>query len=135
MPFQLLRLQLPESGQPFNICITHQPMQFCRECNNLLYPKMESGVLQYVCQRCDTTVDPASSIVTSFEFIKSHSKLLTARKNLLHDPTLPRFKIKCQTCGNSECIGYMEPSEEKALNSYYVCTKCYSEWNDDQIVV
>lgn len=104
--------------------------QFCRDCNNLLYPRIEGGVLQYVCNRCETTADPVDPVITVASFESKHGTNLQFNQHLMRDAALPRLLKKCQKCDSNECISYMEKSEEKALNSYYVCTKCFYEWTD-----
>lgn len=105
-------------------------VQFCRECNNLLYPKTEGGILQYVCNRCETTADPNSPVVVSINMKSKHATNNTLKQYLVQDITLPQFNFDCNKCGNNECVSYMDKSEERALSSYYVCTKCYNEWTD-----
>lgn len=112
--------------------LMNQPMaiQFCRECNNLLYPKIECGILQYICNSCETTIDPADPIISSTVFKNRHGMSAQFTQHLLQDLTLPRFNKVCAKCSHPTCISYMEESEEKALNSYYVCMKCLHEWTD-----
>lgn len=104
--------------------------QFCRECNNLLYPRMEAGILQYVCNRCETTADPAHPVIVETCFKTKHGTSLQLNQDLARDVTLPRFRKSCARCSHGECLSYMEKSDEKALNSYYVCTRCFYEWTD-----
>lgn len=105
-------------------------IQFCRECNNLMNPKVEEGSLIFVCNKCETMSDPENPIISSVSFKKQHNTNSLHQKDLVYDKTLPRLDMKCVKCGNRECIGYIEKSEEKALNFYYVCTKCFFEWTD-----
>ena len=104
--------------------------QFCRECSNLLYPRMDGGILQYVCNKCETTADPVSAVLVSTSFKGQHGSNLQYKQHLMGDAALPRIRKECGKCRNNECISYMEKSEDKALNSYYVCTGCFHEWTD-----
>lgn len=105
-------------------------IQFCRECSNLMSPKIESGYLNYICGKCETVNEPDGPVVSSINFRKQHDLNSSQKNGLVHDVTLPRLQIRCTKCGHGECLGYMEQSEEKALNFYYVCTKCFFEWTD-----
>lgn len=105
-------------------------IKFCRECNNLLNLKMEGDMIQYLCNKCETTADIESPVIYMNSFRNNHESDLNQKKNMLLDPTLPRLKKKCSKCSNNICFSYMEKSEKKALNSYYVCTKCLYEWTD-----
>lgn len=105
-------------------------IHFCEECNNLMSPKVENGELLYACAKCETTVEPTSSIISSTSFITHHDVNVSRTADLIHDVTLPRLNIKCEKCCNKECLGYMEKNEEKALNFYYVCINCHFEWTD-----
>jgi DNA-directed RNA polymerase II subunit RPB9 len=105
-------------------------IQFCRECNNLMSPKIEDGLLLYTCGRCETISEPSSPIISTVSFKKRHDSNPSQKQHLIHDITLPRLSMRCPKCGNQECLSYMENSDERALNSYYVCTKCFFEWTD-----
>lgn len=104
--------------------------QFCRDCSNLMSPKIESGSLIYVCGKCETLHEPESLILSSINFKKRHDTNASQKHELIYDKTLPRLTIKCLKCGNKECIGYIEKNEDRALNFYYVCTYCFNEWTD-----
>ncbi|ELA41000.1 uncharacterized protein VICG_01959 [Vittaforma corneae ATCC 50505] len=105
-------------------------IQFCRDCNNLMSPKIESGNLLYICGKCETVSESDSPVISSIDFKKRHDSNASYKHDLVHDRTLPRLDIKCLRCGNTECLGYIEKNEERALNFYYVCTVCFNEWTD-----
>ncbi len=105
-------------------------MQFCKECNNLLKLKFDGDIIQFVCSKCETTADLETHVIYQENFKTSHGSSSKYIKNLLLDSTLPRFEKTCTKCSNRLCISYMEKSEKKALNSYYICTRCLNEWND-----
>jgi DNA-directed RNA polymerase subunit M/transcription elongation factor TFIIS len=105
-------------------------IHFCSECSNLMCPKVDNGDLFYTCAKCETTVEPDSSVLSTINFRTRHDSSVCRTSDLIHDVSLPRINIKCERCGHGECIGYMEKNEEKALNFYYVCTKCLFEWTD-----
>jgi len=105
-------------------------VQVCKECSTLMTPKVEDGYLVYVCDKCDTRADPISPILYTETFTKPHGSYSHKKEDLIHDVTLPRLNLKCHKCLNKECICYMENSEERALNCFYVCTKCLYEWTD-----
>ncbi|KAI5149589.1 DNA-directed RNA polymerase II subunit RPB9 [Enteropsectra breve] len=105
-------------------------IQFCKECNNMLYPKTDSVSMLYTCLRCDISAEPATPVVLSMNLKKTHCTDLQLKQNLFKDAALPRFATRCPKCSHNECISYFEKSEDKALDSYYVCTACYNEWTD-----
>jgi len=105
-------------------------IQFCRECNNLMGQKIESGSLLYICGKCETMSEPKSPLLSSVSFKKQHDPNASRKHDLVDDKTLPRLDIKCNQCGNVGCIGYMEKNEDRALDFYYVCTSCFNEWTD-----
>lgn len=105
-------------------------VQICTECSTLMNPKLEDGCLIYLCDKCETRADPISPIIFSENFRNTHKLNITKKQHLVDDVTLPRLNLKCFKCGNKECIYYMENTEERALNCFYVCTKCFYEWTD-----
>lgn len=105
-------------------------VQFCKECNNLMGPRIEDGMLLYICGRCETVSEPSSPVINTVSFKKRHDTNPSRKQHLVHDITLPRLAMKCIKCGNGECLSYMENSEERALDTYYVCTRCFFEWTD-----
>lgn len=105
-------------------------IKFCSECNNLMNPKVENGLLLYVCARCEISIEPDSPIVSTYNLKKKHIPNSSKVQDLIHDVTLPRLNLACPKCEHKECIGYMEKNDEKALDFYYVCSKCFYEWSD-----
>ncbi|CAN0855482.1 DNA-directed RNA polymerases II, IV and V subunit 9A [Linum grandiflorum] len=98
-------------------------MKFCRECNNILYPKedREERVLLYACRNCDHQVS-FHRFISSSHFHYSHEVAETycVYRNEVHhsaaertqvlqdvaaDPTLPRTKdVKCAMCNHPEAV-------------------------------
>lgn len=103
---------------------------FCRECKNMLYPKVDRDGFLYVCERCDLSVEPPSNVISSVSLKSRHAKDKQHVQSLFFDPTLPRLNKACPNCGHGICVSYMEKTEEKALDSYYVCNSCFYEWAD-----
>lgn len=104
------------------------PVQFCKDCNNILYPKYENKTYLLGCNKCNVYEDTASSIV--YEKNKNENAEHKNIKYFLDDVTLPVVSKKCTKCENNRCVSYMRKSEEKALDEYYICTSCMYEFTD-----
>jgi DNA-directed RNA polymerase II subunit RPB9 len=85
-------------------------MRFCKECNNLLYPResRERKKLEYACRPPCTYVDRniEGSMVFINELIKdSSTRLEVILSDVNKDPTLQRTKdIQCVNCGHNEAV-------------------------------
>uniref|UniRef100_A0A804JSK4 TFIIS-type domain-containing protein n=1 Tax=Musa acuminata subsp. malaccensis TaxID=214687 RepID=A0A804JSK4_MUSAM len=97
-------------------------MKFCRECNNILYPKedREQKVLLYACRNCD-------------------------HQDVAADPTLPRTRaVQCAVCNHPEAVFFqvmMPPLQllfsattrgEEGMTLFFVCCNpsCGYRWRD-----
>ncbi|KAL6120278.1 hypothetical protein NUSPORA_03014 [Nucleospora cyclopteri] len=108
-------------------------LQFCNECNNILYPKYENGIYGMTCYRCNIITEANSNVV-----YKRQTKLPTPNKNVryfLNDVTLPMLNKTCEKCSNNKCVSYVKKSQVKALDTYYVCTSCLYEWTDENPII
>lgn len=101
-------------------------IQFCNECNNILYPKYEDKTFLLGCSKCNIYIDVTTNVVYSRNKIERQE-----HKNIqyfLHDVTLPVLNKKCVKCDNNKCVSYMRKSNEKALDEYCICTSCMFEF-------
>mmetsp|Transcript_22249 Transcript_22249/g.22425 ORF Transcript_22249/g.22425 Transcript_22249/m.22425 type:complete len:115 (-) Transcript_22249:24-368(-) len=112
-------------------------MRFCRECNNLLYPKenRELKKLEYACRLCpyiDKQI--SSSCVYTNELIKdSSTRLDVIQKDLNQDPTLQRsHNICCPGCSFETAVFFQaeQTAKSTALNLVYICCRCGYKWMD-----
>eukprot|EP00744_Colponema_vietnamica_P021063 GILI01030022.1.p1 GENE.GILI01030022.1~~GILI01030022.1.p1 ORF type:complete len:123 (-),score=7.79 GILI01030022.1:174-542(-) len=119
-----------------------QGMRFCRECNNMLYPREDKGnrELLYSCRNCqhEETVahdDVGAHCVLREEINTKTSTKFIIRGELVQDPTLPRSTAKaCANCGNREAVFFQAPitSAEEGMTLIFVCTNpdCGHNWKD-----
>ncbi|KAL6503351.1 DNA-directed RNA polymerases II, IV and V subunit 9B [Orobanche gracilis] len=100
-------------------------MKFCRECNNILYPKeeKEKKILLYACRNCDhqfcmgefscgvsKTHTGAMEVadnncVYRNEILHSVAERTQVLQDVASDPTLPRTKsVRCASCNHGEAV-------------------------------
>ncbi|RVW39915.1 DNA-directed RNA polymerases II, IV and V subunit 9A [Vitis vinifera] len=109
-------------------------MKFCRECNNILYPKedREQKILLYACRNCDhqsvcagqqflIKITPCSLLSILFnntvqevaenncvyrnEIHHSVGERTQVLQDVAADPTLPRTKsVRCAQCNHGEAV-------------------------------
>jgi len=112
-------------------------MNFCKECNNLLYLKNDE--LEYYCRTCgNNSTDNINKHVYSSKYV--NDDIINQYVNnpyLLDDPTLPHLT-------NLKCINHNCPtntSDEPSdvlfikynylnLKYVYICTKCKASWKN-----
>mmetsp|Transcript_35396 Transcript_35396/g.69288 ORF Transcript_35396/g.69288 Transcript_35396/m.69288 type:complete len:140 (+) Transcript_35396:42-461(+) len=123
-------------------------MQFCTECNNLMYPKEvrshdegEPSRLVYVCKapKCHVSArskaqcqNAESSMV--WKHVVKHQMLEDdiVHTDITQDPTLPRTRnIVCKECKAREAV-YIQaltgPSE--GISLYFICCGCNHTWSE-----
>jgi DNA-directed RNA polymerase II subunit RPB9 len=113
-------------------------MRFCRECNNMLYPKenRELKALEYVCRLCDYKDDSATgSCVYEHSVVKDTStRLENVLSDLNKDPTLQRSdKINCPSCPSNEAVFFQADVTLKStkLTLVFICVECGFKWMDN----
>ena len=65
-------------------------IQYCLECNNILYPRYENNILQLVCNKCNVVIDCDTHII--FNRYKNKNMENKNKKYFLNDVTLPKLK-------------------------------------------
>lgn len=103
-------------------------IQYCLECNNILYPRYENNILQLVCNKCNVVIDCNTYII--FNRYKNKNIENKNKKYFVNDVTLPKLCKICEKCKNDNCVSYITKSEVKALDTHYICTSCLYEWCD-----
>ncbi|KAI8565988.1 hypothetical protein RHMOL_Rhmol02G0004500 [Rhododendron molle] len=91
-------------------------MKFCRECNNILYPKedKEQKILLYACRNCDHQEVADNNCVYRNEIHHSVAERTQVLQDVAADPTLPRTKsVRCAQCGHGEAVFF------QFVNVYY----------------
>lgn len=107
---------------------------FCRECNNMLYPKedRQQRRLLYACRTC-TYSEPSPPELHNCIYVNDLKAAPTARltisKELILDPTLRRTKaVTCPKCGHREAVFFN--SGDNRLDLVFVCCnpECTHWW-------
>ncbi|CAD5187570.1 unnamed protein product [Musa acuminata subsp. malaccensis] len=122
-------------------------MKFCRECNNILYPKedREQKVLLYACRNCDHQEVADNNCV--YRNVVHHSvvEFTQVLQDVAADPTLPRTRaVQCAVCNHPEAVFFqvmMPPLQllfsattrgEEGMTLFFVCCNpsCGYRWRD-----
>ncbi|XWS14175.1 hypothetical protein CRYUN_Cryun36dG0100900 [Craigia yunnanensis] len=123
-------------------------MKFCRECNNILYPKedREQKILLYACRNCDH--QGVSMFLKVSEQCGRWLRTTVYRNEVHHsagertqilqdvaaDPTLPRTKsVICTNCKHGEAVFFQATARgEEGMTLFYVCCNpnCGHRWRD-----
>ncbi|KAI5188542.1 DNA-directed RNA polymerase II subunit RPB9 [Nematocida sp. AWRm77] len=107
--------------------------QFCRECNNMLYPKedKQEKTLYLACRNCEHFEEAVSPVVYTVQYASSlteRATLSTSAKDIAADPTYKRVRhIQCTRCGGRVHVVFQtrDIQEESALGVNYVCCVCF----------
>jgi DNA-directed RNA polymerase II subunit RPB9 len=112
-------------------------MRFCRECNNLLYPKenRELKTLEYVCRLCDyKDTSFTGSCVHEHHIVKdTATRLENVLSDLNKDPTLQRsHTVDCPNCSHNEAVFFQADVTLKStkLTLVFICCSCGWKWMD-----
>jgi DNA-directed RNA polymerase II subunit RPB9 len=106
-------------------------MNFCRECNNLLYPREDriNKRLLYACRNCTYSEAAKANCVYTNEIKQSINSNLLVSKETSLDPTLKRTKaIQCNQCGWSEAVFFARSDERMELIFMCTNTDCNHCW-------
>ncbi|XP_009108231.2 DNA-directed RNA polymerases II, IV and V subunit 9A-like isoform X3 [Brassica rapa] len=111
-------------------------MKFCRECNNILYPKedKEQKILRYACRNCDYQEIADNYCVHRNEVHHSVSEKTQILTDVASDPTLPRTKaVRCAKCQHREAVFFQATTRsEDGMALFFVCCNrnCGHRWRD-----
>lgn len=111
-------------------------MKFCRECNNILYPKedREQKVLLYACRNCDHQEVADNNCVYRNEVFHSADERTQVLQDVASDPTLPRTKsVRCAKCQHGEAVFFQATARgEEGMTLFFVCCNpnCGHRWRD-----
>ncbi|GMH19915.1 hypothetical protein Nepgr_021756 [Nepenthes gracilis] len=111
-------------------------MKFCRECNNILYPKedRENKILLYACRNCDHQEAADSNCVYRNEIHHAVGERTQVLQDVAADPTLPRTKsVRCTQCNHGEAVFFQATSRgEEGMTLFFVCCNpnCGHRWRD-----
>ncbi|KAK4775804.1 hypothetical protein SAY87_023765 [Trapa incisa] len=111
-------------------------MKFCRECNNILYPKedREQKILLYACRNCDHQEVADNFCVYRNEIHHSVGERTQVLQDVAADPTLPRTKtVRCAACNHGEAVFFQATARgEEGMTLFFVCCNpnCGHRWRD-----
>ncbi|XP_039824011.1 DNA-directed RNA polymerases II, IV and V subunit 9B-like isoform X2 [Panicum virgatum] len=111
-------------------------MKFCRECNNILYPKedRENKVLLYACRNCDHQVSDSNCVYRNVVDHAAGEFTQVLFEDVASDPTLPRTKsVRCAACGHGEAVFFQATARgEEGMTLFFVCCNpsCGHRWRD-----
>ncbi|KAM7463138.1 hypothetical protein LguiA_031259 [Lonicera macranthoides] len=111
-------------------------MKFCRECNNILYPKedKEQKILLYACRNCDHQEVAENNCVYRNEIHHPVGERTQVLQDVAADPTLPRTKsVRCGQCNHGEAVFFQATARgEEGMTLFFVCCNpnCGYRWRD-----
>ncbi|XP_060553038.1 DNA-directed RNA polymerase II subunit RPB9-like [Ruditapes philippinarum] len=112
-------------------------IKFCKECNNMLYPKedKESRNLLYACRNCDYQQIADNPCIYVNKITHEVDELTQIIGDVIADPTLPRTEQHpCPRCSHKESVFFQSHSTRalEGMRLYYVCTnpQCVHRWTE-----
>ncbi|KAJ6902813.1 hypothetical protein NC651_020333 [Populus alba x Populus x berolinensis] len=124
------------SKEKHKTCIKMSTMKFCRECNNILYPRedRDQKILLYACRNCDHQEIADDNCVYRNEVHHSVAERTQVLQDVAADPTLPRTKaVTCTVCKHPEAVFFQATSRgEEGMTLFFVCCNpnCGHRWRD-----
>lgn len=114
--------------------------QFCRECNNMLYPKEDrlEKMLYLACRNCEHFEEAITPTVYTAEYTKSAGRMVAgaAAKEIAEDPTLKRVSRECSRCNYSVHAVFQTKDNrgDTPLSVNYACCRCFKISNSLDLV-
>ena len=110
-------------------------MQFCKECDNKLFPTEEENKLWNKCIDCGFKEEYNESVIDK-KIYKNKDTITNDNINkfLINDPTIGHTIHK--KCPNKDCISVEKPELQEAvfiqdpvtIKLTYICVNCNTEW-------
>ena len=109
-------------------------MQFCKECENKLYPVEEDNKLWNKCTDCDFKEEYSENIIDKKKYKNKDTLSVENNRYLIYDPALPRTIHK--KCPNAQCPSVKNPELQEVvfiqdpitIKLTYICVNCNTEW-------
>jgi len=112
-------------------------MLFCKECNNMLYPKEDKPQkkLTYSCRNCGHQEVAENQCTYRNEILHTSEERTVIYQDIASDPTLPRTIANCSKCNNREAVYFQATStsgRDEAMTLYFICTNpsCGHKWKE-----
>ncbi|KAI6218525.1 DNA-directed RNA polymerase subunit [Aphelenchoides fujianensis] len=116
---------------------TFQGIQFCPECNNMLYPREDKEALKltYACRNCNHNEEARSPCIFKNTLTHDVDELTQIVADVMQDPTLPKTDDHpCPKCKKPKAVFFQAQSRraEEEMRLYYVCADpaCAHRWTD-----
>ena len=106
-------------------------MRFCKDCNNLLYPRenpLEKS-LEFWCKSCNYTEKELGNEESNYCVYENKVKLAQSSikidPSIINDPTYSRTKnVRCPDCGFDEAIYFQNPNlNDSSMKLVFVCCR------------
>jgi len=125
-------------------------MEFCPDCDNLLYLKIEdednNTSLTKKCYNCKfcrpvdmKSKDTNKCLYQNMNQVDKLQYYVAKKENLRYDPTIPHINVipcpnqKCSSySGDKNDIFYVSLNDDKQLY-LYVCNNCMTHWTNENI--
>ena len=111
--------------------------KFCRECNNMLYPKEDKKErrLLYSCRNCDHQEYAENPCIYVNKITHEVDELTQIVSDVISDPTLPRTsEHPCPRCHRTPAVFFQAHSRQcdDKMTLYYVCcnANCTHRWTE-----
>ena len=109
-------------------------MQFCKECDNKLYPHEEENALWNKCLDCGFKEKYEGSLVEKKMYKTTTNEIRDNNMFLIYDSSLPRTNQK--QCPNKTCISHTNTELQEVIfiqdpvsvKLTYICVNCNIEW-------
>ncbi|CED83160.1 dna-directed rna polymerase ii subunit i [Phaffia rhodozyma] len=112
--------------------------KYCRECNNLLYPKADvhRRILLRACRNCQYEEEADAALVYRNDLLTITKEQPGVIQDIETDPTLPRrSEVPCPHCHHPEAVFYQDQSKrhETRMTVFLVCTSCKKIFTDPRV--
>ena len=109
-------------------------MNFCKNCNNCLYPTEMDNELWLICKTCEYKEEPTNTVIKKNVYKRSNTLHYGTNRYLIYDKSYPRTKQ--MPCPNTECPSATDSTLQEAiyyndsqnLKITYICVACNTEW-------
>jgi DNA-directed RNA polymerase subunit M/transcription elongation factor TFIIS len=109
-------------------------MQFCKECENKLFPVEEDNKLWNKCMDCGFKEEYTDIIIEKKNYKNTENQTSDNSRFIIFDSAIPRTIHK--KCPNKDCPSVEEPSLQEAvfiqdpvtIKLTYICVNCNTEW-------
>ena len=109
-------------------------MEFCKTCDNKLYPLEDEDKLYLSCQDCGFKANYDTTVIEKKNFNGTNINISRNIQFIIYDDSLPRTKHK--QCPNKNCDSNLKNGKSESvfiqdpisLKLTYICTTCNVEW-------